>query len=145
LPERTPSIAVAGLNPHAGEEGLFGREELDVVAPALRALAAEAPFASGAVRLEGPVPAEAVFRAAQRGDVDGVVAMFHDQATIASKLLDWGAAVNTTWGLSFLRTSVDHGVAYAAAAQGVAEHDGMLAALDLALSLTASGAHAGHG
>jgi 4-hydroxythreonine-4-phosphate dehydrogenase len=149
LPDRTPKLAVAGLNPHAGEEGLFGREELDVVTPALRALASESPFVSGAVQLEGPVPAEAVFRAAQRGDVDGVVAMFHDQATIASKLLDWGAAVNTTWGLSFLRTSVDHGVAYAAAAQGVAEHDGMLAALDLALRLTDTvpgpGASSGNG
>jgi 4-hydroxythreonine-4-phosphate dehydrogenase len=62
--------------------------------------------------------------------------MFHDQATIASKLLDWGAAVNTTWGLSFLRTSVDHGVAYDAAARGAAEPEGMLAALDLALELT---------
>ena len=100
-------------------------------------LAAEPGFASGAVQLTGPVPAEAVFRAAQRGDLDGVVAMFHDQATIASKLLDWGAAVNTTWGLSFLRTSVDHGVAYDAARQGSAEHAGMLAALELALRLSA--------
>lgn len=133
---RAPRIAVAGLNPHAGEAGLFGREEIDVIVPALRALAHEPEFASGAVQLSGPVPAEAVFRAAQHGGVDGVVAMFHDQATIASKLLDWGAAVNTTWGLSFLRTSVDHGVAYAAAAQGSAEHAGMLAALDLALRLS---------
>jgi 4-hydroxythreonine-4-phosphate dehydrogenase len=136
--DRAPTLAVAGLNPHAGEAGLFGREEIEQVTPALRELADEAPFATGAVRLSGPVPAEAVFRAAQRGDLDGVIAMFHDQATIASKLLDWGAAVNTTWGLSFLRTSVDHGVAYDAAAQGSAEHDGMLAALDLALRLTAS-------
>lgn len=137
FPDRAPSLVVAGLNPHAGEGGLFGREEIEQLAPALRELAAEAPFSQGAVRLFGPVPAEAVFRAAQRGDVDGVIAMFHDQATIASKLLDWGAAVNTTWGLSFLRTSVDHGVAYDAAAQGSAEHEGMLAALDLALRLTA--------
>ena len=139
-PGRVLRIAVAGLNPHAGEAGLFGREELDVIAPALAELAREAPFASGAAELSGPVPAEAVFRAAQRGDLDGVVAMFHDQATIASKLLDWGAAVTTTWGLSFLRTSVDHGVAYDAAAQGTAEHAGMLAALDLALRLSPSDA-----
>jgi 4-hydroxythreonine-4-phosphate dehydrogenase len=135
-PRGAPSIAVAGLNPHAGEEGLFGREEIEVVGPSVAALQAEEPFASRRVRLSGPAPAEAVLRAAQRGQYDGVVAMFHDQATIASKLLDWGAAVNTTWGLSFLRTSVDHGVAYDAAARGAAEPDGMLAALDLALALT---------
>lgn len=135
-PGRAPSIAVAGLNPHAGEGGLFGREEIDVLAPGLAALQGEEPFASRRVLLQGPAPAEAVLRAAQRRQFDGVVAMFHDQATIASKLLDWGAAVNTTWGLSFLRTSVDHGVAYDAAARGVAEPEGMLAALDLALKLT---------
>lgn len=132
----TPVIVVAGLNPHAGEGGLFGREEIDVLEPCLAALRSEEPFSSGRVCLEGPAPAEAVFRAAQRGQLDGVVAMFHDQATIASKLLDWGAAVNTTWGLSFLRTSVDHGVAYDAAARGGGEHQGMLAAIDLALDLT---------
>jgi 4-hydroxythreonine-4-phosphate dehydrogenase len=133
-----PRILVTGLNPHAGEAGLFGHEERDVIAPALAALAGEEPFCSR-VALSTALPAEAVFRAAQRGDADGVVAMFHDQATIASKLLDWGAAVNTTWGLSFLRTSVDHGVAYDAAAQGTAQHDGMLAALDLARKLTRPG------
>lgn len=137
---RPLSIVVAGLNPHAGEEGMFGREELDVVAPALAGLAAVEPFASGEVVVTGPSPAEAVFRAAQRGDVDGVVAMFHDQATIASKLLDWGAAVNTTWGLSFIRTSVDHGVAYDAARARSADASGMRAALELAARLTA-GSH----
>jgi 4-hydroxythreonine-4-phosphate dehydrogenase len=131
-------LAVSGLNPHAGEGTLFGCEERDVIGPALAQLAGEAPFRDGAVVLRGPVPAEAVFRAAQRGDVDGVVAMFHDQATIASKLLDWGAAVNTTWGLSFLRTSVDHGVAYDAARAGAADADGMIAALALAVRLTAA-------
>ena len=134
--DRSAALVVTGLNPHAGEGGLFGDEELRVVEPCLAALQGEEPFASGLLRLLGPQPAESVFRAAQRGDIDGVVAMFHDQATIASKLLDWGAAVNTTWGLSFLRTSVDHGVAYDAARRGTSEHDGMLAALDLALLLT---------
>lgn len=135
-PRAAPSIAVAGLNPHAGEDGLFGREEIEVLGPSVAALRKEEPFSSQRVQLHGPAPAEAVLRAAQRGQFDGVVAMFHDQATIASKLLDWGAAVNTTWGLSFLRTSVDHGVAYDAAARGAAEPEGMLAALDLALELT---------
>lgn len=139
FPGRPCTLAVSGLNPHAGENGLFGTEERDVIAPAIAALRARAPFREGRVVLSGPHPAEAVFRAAQRGDVDGVVAMFHDQATIASKLLDWGAAVNTTWGLSFLRTSVDHGVAYDAARAGTADADGMHAALGLALRLTASG------
>jgi 4-hydroxythreonine-4-phosphate dehydrogenase len=135
-PQATASIAVAGLNPHAGESGLFGREEIEILGPNIAALRLQEPFLSGRVRLHGPTPAEAVFRAAQRGEMEGVVAMFHDQATIASKLLDWGAAVNTTWGLSFVRTSVDHGVAYDAAARGAGEHQGMLAALDLALDLT---------
>jgi 4-hydroxythreonine-4-phosphate dehydrogenase len=135
-PHAPPAIAIAGLNPHAGEDGLFGREEIEVLGPSVAALRHEEPFSSGRVSLHGPAPAEAVLRAAQRGEFEGVVAMFHDQATIASKLLDWGAAVNTTWGLSFVRTSVDHGVAYDAAARGVAEPGGMLAALDLALELT---------
>jgi 4-hydroxythreonine-4-phosphate dehydrogenase len=135
-PSRPRSLVVAGLNPHAGEGGLFGREEIDVLAPVLAELAQEPPFVDGSVHVSGPSPAEAVFRAAQRGDVDGVVAMFHDQATIASKLLDWGAAVNTTWGLPFVRTSVDHGVAYDAARAGGADADGMIAAMEMALKLT---------
>ncbi len=154
-PTRARVLWVVGLNPHAGEEGLFGREELDVIEPALAALRAEPLFvearasalqrndpearshADDRITLVGPVPAESTFRAVQRGEVDGVVAMFHDQATIASKLLDWGAAVNTTWGLSFVRTSVDHGVAYDAARHGQAEPAGMIAALEMAVRLTA--------
>jgi 4-hydroxythreonine-4-phosphate dehydrogenase len=135
-PQRQSRLVVTGLNPHAGEEGLFGREEIDVVAPALATLSAEEPFTSGTVELAGLVPAEAAFRMAQRGDYAGVVAMIHDQATIASKLLDWGEAVNTTWGLPFVRTSVDHGVAYDAARNGTAEIDGMRAALAMAVALT---------
>lgn len=123
----TPKIVVSGLNPHAGEGGLFGSEERDVIAPAARAQGAE-----------GPIGAETAFRLAAAGEVDGVVAMFHDQATIASKLLDWSHAVNVTWGLPFLRTSVDHGVAYDAAAAGVADVSGMRAALRMALRLTES-------
>lgn len=122
-----PTIWVAGLNPHAGEGGLFGREEIDAITPAL----IDAP---GGIR--GPVASEAAFRAAASGIVDGVVAMLHDQATIASKLLDWGAAVNVTWGLPFVRTSVDHGVAYEAARDGSADPAGMIAAIDRADALT---------
>jgi 4-hydroxythreonine-4-phosphate dehydrogenase len=129
------TVSVTGLNPHAGEHGLFGDEEDEVIAPAVAALASAGPFLSGRLRLEGPRPAEGVFRDAQAGRVAGVVAMFHDQATIASKLLDWGAAVNVTWGLPFVRTSVDHGVAYEAARGGRVEADGMIAAVELALRL----------
>jgi 4-hydroxythreonine-4-phosphate dehydrogenase len=127
-------IAVIGLNPHAGEGGLFGNEEHDVLEPLVASL--RGPLSERGIQLSGPAPAESVFRAAQRGDLEGVVAMYHDQATIAAKLLDWGASVNTTWGLSFVRTSVDHGVAYDAAAAGSASHEGMGAAMDMALRLT---------
>jgi 4-hydroxythreonine-4-phosphate dehydrogenase len=131
-----PRLVVAGLNPHAGESGLFGDEEQRVVMPALDALRREPPFSDGRVTLLGPSPAETVFREASTGLHDGVVAMLHDQATIASKLLDWGAAVNVTWGLPYVRTSVDHGVAYAAAASRTADAAGMLAAIDMARELT---------
>ncbi len=128
-------IAVSGLNPHAGEEGLFGDEERVRIEPAVE----RARAGLSSVVLEGPLGAETALRRAAAGDVEGVVAMFHDQATIASKLLDWGAAVNVTWGLPFVRTSVDHGVAYDAAEAGTADASGMGAALDLALRLTESG------
>jgi len=132
------SVVVSGLNPHAGEHGLFGDEDDRVIAPAVQLLRAETPFADGRLRLVGPRPAEAAFREAQSGEVAGVVAMFHDQATIASKLLDWGQAVNVTWGLPFVRTSVDHGVAYDAARTGTADASGMIAALLLALRLVSA-------
>lgn len=127
----SPRVAVCGLNPHAGEHGLFGREEIDVVGPAVSVTAA--PLRA---LVEAPRPAEAIFREVARGELDAVIAMFHDQATIASKLLDWGSAVNVTWGLPFVRTSVDHGVAYDAAARGVGDPDGMIAAIEMARRLT---------
>lgn len=130
--KRGASITVSGLNPHAGERGLFGDEEIRVIGPALEALRVEEPFASGRLTLVGPQPAEAAFRQAQSGAHAGVVAMFHDQATIASKLLDWGSAVNVTWGLPFVRTSVDHGVAFDAARAGSVDPEGMIAAVLLA-------------
>jgi len=132
-----PRVVVAGLNPHAGEGGLFGAEEREVIRPAVERALEREPFASGAVELLGVRPAEASFRMAPAGEVGGVVAMMHDQATIASKLLDWGAAVNVTWGLPFVRTSVDHGVAYDAARDGTANADGMVAAVRMAQRLTA--------
>ncbi len=123
-------ILVTGVNPHAGEGGLFGTEEQAMVTPALRA------FDDDGWDVTGPVPAEAALRFAAEGRCDGVVAMLHDQATIASKLLDWGQAVNVTWGLPIVRTSVDHGTAYDVAGTGKADASGMVAAMRMALSLT---------
>lgn len=134
--ESVVRIAVTGLNPHAGEKGLFGAEEAERIVPGLDAARNEPPFVEDRARLEGPIPAETAFRLAGDGQIQGVVAMMHDQATIASKLLDWGAAVNVTWGLPFTRTSVDHGVAYDLAGSGNARPDGMIAALRMARRLT---------
>lgn len=137
LPQTSPlRIEVTGLNPHAGEGGLLGTEEETIIGPTLDALREEPPYSTGEVELLGPTPAEAAFRYAADGRAHGVVAMFHDQATIPSKLLDWGQAVNVTWGLPFVRTSVDHGVAYDAAAAGVASESGMIAAIKAAQRLT---------
>lgn len=129
-------LVVSGLNPHAGEDGLFGDEEPRVIAKAISWARTFEPFASGRLEVLGPIGAETAFRDAKAQRVAGVVAMFHDQATIASKLLDWGAAVNVTWGLPYLRTSVDHGVAWDAAARGDADPSGMIAAARLARTLT---------
>lgn len=127
-----PTVVVTGLNPHAGEAGRFGREEIDTIAPAVEEARREAPFAQGRMRLEGPQGAETALRRAAAGEVAGVVAMTHDQGTVASKLLDWGSAVNVTWGLPFVRTSVDHGVAYDAAGGAEVDARGMHAALAMA-------------
>lgn len=132
-------LVVAGLNPHAGEDGMFGDEEPRKIAPAIEAARSRPPFVDGRVVLEGPIGAETAFRNAANGSIDAVVAMLHDQATIASKLLDWGDAVNTTWGLPFVRTSVDHGVAYDAADSGKADASGMRAAFAMAQKLTRGG------
>lgn len=137
LPETKPlQIQVTGLNPHAGEAGLLGTEEETTIGPTLDDLREETPYSTGEVELLGPTPAEAAFRYAADGRAHGVVAMFHDQATIPSKILDWGEAVNVTWGLPFVRTSVDHGVAYDAAEAGAASDSGMLAAIRAAQRLT---------
>ncbi len=126
-----PRVVVTGLNPHAGEGGLFGDEEIRAIAPGC-----SGPF-EGSV--EGPMGAETAFRLASAGAIDGVVTMLHDQATIASKLLDWRAAVNVTWGLPFVRASVDHGVAYDAARGNTVDFEGMAAAIRCGAELTPSG------
>lgn len=129
-------IVVAGLNPHAGEEGQFGREELDVIAPAVRRAAKAA--AKARVTVEGPVGAETAFRWLKAGDVNGVVAMYHDQATIACKLLGFGELVNVTLGLPLVRTSPDHGTAYDIAWKGKPDPAAMKRAMQMAASLLAA-------
>jgi 4-hydroxythreonine-4-phosphate dehydrogenase len=125
-------IAVAGLNPHAGEQGLFGREEETVIAPAIAACRARG------VNVTGPFPGDTVFVRAHRGEFDVVVACYHDQGLIPVKLLAFGEAVNVTLGLPIVRTSVDHGTAFDIAGRGLANPQSMIAAVLLAAQLTRS-------
>lgn len=120
-------IAVAGLNPHAGEGGLFGREELDIIAPAVARAQARGWDVSG------PYPPDTVFMRARRGEFDVVVAMYHDQGLIPVKYLGWEGGVNTTLGLPFVRTSPDHGTAFEIAGRGVADPSSLEAAIRAAL------------
>ncbi len=132
LGKKRPKLAVASLNPHAGESELLGDEEARAIAPGIR----QAQRLLGKTALiAGPVGAETAYRKAAAGAFDGVVAMYHDQATIPMKLLAFGDAVNVTAGLSIVRTSVDHGTAYDIAWRGQADAAGMLAALRLAVRL----------
>jgi 4-hydroxythreonine-4-phosphate dehydrogenase len=124
-----PRIAVLGLNPHAGDGGIFGDEEARVVAPAITQLRERGVLASG------PWPADGLFPRAVRGDFDAVVALYHDQGLIAAKLLDFRETVNVTLGLPFVRTSPDHGTADDIAWQGKADPTPMAAALLLAARL----------
>ena len=132
LSRDTPTIAVCSLNPHAGESSLLGQEESTAIIPGL--LQARRVVQSRAV-LVGPIGAETAFRKAQAGQYQGVVAMYHDQATIPTKLVAFGEAVNVTWGLSIVRTSVDHGTGYDIAWTGKASDRGMLSAISLARRL----------
>jgi 4-hydroxythreonine-4-phosphate dehydrogenase len=127
-------IAVAALNPHGAEGGLFGIEEASEILPAI-----EACRAIDRINVSGPFSADTVFLRASRGEFDAVVACYHDQAMIPVKCLSFGEAVNVTLGLPFIRTSVDHGTAFDIAGKGIAEHSSMVAAIKLAaeLSLTA--------
>jgi len=121
-----PAVAVLGLNPHAGERGMFGREEIARIEPAIQR-AREKGWA-----VDGPFPADSFF--ARRGEgFDAVIAMYHDQGLIPVKILGEGRAVNVTLGLPFLRTSPDHGTAFDIAGQGVASADSLVAAAELAV------------
>jgi 4-hydroxythreonine-4-phosphate dehydrogenase len=127
----TPHLALAGLNPHAGEEGVIGSEEQRVLRPAV-----EAAQARG-VRIEGPFPGDTIFVRASRGEFDAVIACYHDQGLIPVKLLAFGHAVNVTLGLPIVRTSVDHGTAFDIAGKGVADAGSLVQAVLLAARLAA--------
>jgi 4-hydroxythreonine-4-phosphate dehydrogenase len=120
---RRPSLAVAALNPHGGEGGMFGSEEKEIIGPAV----AEAR-ASG-LKVEGPIPADSVFHLAREGRYDGVLSLYHDQGHIATKTLDFRRTVSLTMGLPFLRTSVDHGTAFDIAGKGIADETAMIEAV----------------
>ncbi len=130
---RPPRIAVAALNPHGGEGGLFGDEESRLVAPAVRRLAAEG------LDVTGPLPADTLFLRASQGRFDGVVALYHDQGHIPVKLLGMHRAVNITLGLPVVRTSVAHGTAFDIVGSGTADPSSMLAAIDVARRLVTVG------
>ncbi len=134
---RKPRIGIAALNPHAGENGLFGREEIDVIAPEIDALRRR--YASAAT-LEGPLPADTLFakhvETPKNRRFDAVICMYHDQGLIPVKLLDFHRTVNVTLGLPIVRTSVDHGVGFDIAGKGVANPSSMESAIRLAVRLT---------
>jgi 4-hydroxythreonine-4-phosphate dehydrogenase len=133
-----PRIAVAALNPHGAEGGLFGIEEASEIMPAI-----EACRVIDGVNVQGPFSADTVFLRASRGEFDAVVACYHDQAMIPVKCLAFGEAVNITLGLPFIRTSVDHGTAFDIAGKGIAEHSSMVAAIKLAAELSMKAGESG--
>lgn len=121
-----PRIAITGLNPHAGEDGRMGREEIDVIVPAIAALRAEG------LSVSGPHPADALFAEHERARFDVALCMYHDQALIPIKTLDFDEGVNVTLGLPIVRTSPDHGTAFAIAGKGLASPGAMIAAIRMA-------------
>lgn len=124
-----PRIAVAGLNPHAGENGAFGRQEIEEIAPAVQQAVEQG------MDVTGPLPPDTVFLRAYKGEFDAVVCMYHDQGHIPMKLLDFEGGVNVSLGLKVVRTSVDHGTAYDIAYQGKAKTGSLAAAYDYAVKI----------
>jgi 4-hydroxythreonine-4-phosphate dehydrogenase len=124
-----PRIAVAGLNPHAGEDGKMGQEEIDMITPVLNALRAQG------LDIAGPMSADTMFHAGARKHYDVAVCMYHDQALIPIKTLDFSGGVNVTLGLPFIRTSPDHGTAFDIAGRGVADATSMIAAIRMAAQM----------
>jgi 4-phospho-D-threonate 3-dehydrogenase / 4-phospho-D-erythronate 3-dehydrogenase len=128
-------VAVAALNPHAGEMGLLGTEEQEIIVPAIE----EARRLFSRVEISGPLPADTIFYRASHGEFDAVLALYHDQGLIPVKLLGFGQAVNVTLGLPFIRTSVDHGTAFEIAGKGIANSESMVGAIKWALRLIRRG------
>ena len=126
-----PRLAVAGLNPHAGEGGTIGCEEISIVGPAVRALAEQG------IDVTGPHPSDTLFHPEARARYDAVLCLYHDQALIPVKMLDFWGGVNITLGLSIVRTSPDHGVGFDIAGKGIARPDSMIAAMRLAAEIAA--------
>jgi 4-hydroxythreonine-4-phosphate dehydrogenase len=125
-----PRIAIAGLNPHAGEDGSIGTEERDVIAPVLMMLRREG------LMLTGPLPADTMFHAAARATYDAAICMYHDQALIPIKTLAFDEGVNVTLGLPFVRSSPDHGTAFGISAEGTASPRSLIEALKLASAMS---------
>jgi len=130
LLRRPVKLAVAGLNPHASENGMFGSEEADEIIPAVEHCRQHL-----GIEVSGPYSPDTIFLRGYRGEFDGVIACYHDQATIAVKSLSFGTGVNVTLGLPLIRTSVDHGTAYDIAGKGIADESSMKGAIKLAAEL----------
>ncbi|EFK96219.1 Pyridoxal phosphate (active vitamin B6) biosynthesis PdxA [sediment metagenome] len=126
---KKPGIAVAGLNPHAGEAGMFGDEETRKIIPAIKMTLREG------ILVSGPYPPDTVFHKAYKGEVDIIVCMYHDQGLIPLKMIAFDTGVNVTVGLPFVRTSPDHGTAYDIAWKGIADPSSMIEAIKLAVRL----------
>ncbi len=127
-----PRLAIAGLNPHAGENGTMGREDIEIVAPAVAQLQAEG------IDARGPLPPDTMFHAAARARYDVAICMYHDQGLIPVKTLAFDSGVNTTLGLPFVRTSPDHGTAFDIAGKGIANESSLIAAIKLAARLASA-------
>jgi 4-hydroxythreonine-4-phosphate dehydrogenase len=127
-----PRIAITGLNPHAGENGAMGREEIEIIIPACTTLRKEG------LTIIGPISADTAFHAEARATYDAILCMYHDQALIPAKTLDFHGGVNLTLGLPFIRTSPDHGTALSLAGTGTARADSLIAAIKLAAELSAA-------
>ena len=139
----TVRIAVAGLNPHAGESGKIGREEIEIIAPAVAQLNQSAITAHhSAALLDGPIPPDTLFHHLANEQWDAALCMYHDQGLIPLKLHAFHGGVNVTLGLPFPRTSPDHGTAFAIAGKGIARPDSMIAAINVAADLAAKSKHA---
>jgi 4-hydroxythreonine-4-phosphate dehydrogenase len=128
---RDVRLAVAGLNPHASENGMFGSEEADEIIPAVESCR------SRGIDVTGPYSPDTIFLRCSRGEFDAVIALYHDQATIPVKSIGFGEGVNVTLGLPIIRTSVDHGTAYDIAGKGIADASSMRSAIRLAMELSA--------